>query len=59
MVDDELVLENIREAVKGSDTATVYNKTKDLRYTVSTDFSDRQRAILQAGGCLNYIAAQE
>ena len=56
---DELVLENIREAVKGSDTATVYNKTKDLRYTVSTDFSDRQRAILQAGGCLNYIAAQE
>ena len=56
---DELVLENIREAVKSSDTATVYNKTKDLRYTVSTDFSDRQRAILQAGGCLNYIAAQE
>ena len=57
---DELVLQDIRDAVEsGKTTATVFNKTKNETYTVSTDFSDRQRAILLAGGCLNYIAAQD
>ncbi len=56
---DELVLEDIRAAVDGSDTAVVKNVTKGLAYTVSTAFSDRQRKILAAGGCLNYIAQQK
>ena len=56
---DELVLEDIRAAVDGRDTAVVKNVTKGLEYTVSTKFSDRQRKILAAGGCLNYIAQQK
>lgn len=54
---DELLLPDIRTAVEGGTTAEVINKSKNLTYTVSTDFSERQREILAAGGCLNYIAA--
>ncbi|MBQ6018954.1 MAG: aconitate hydratase [Clostridia bacterium] len=56
---DELRLTDIREAIEGKDTAVVRNVTKGIEYAVSTDFSARQRAILAAGGCLNYIAQQK
>lgn len=51
---DELKLEGILSAIDGADTALVKNITKNEEYTVSTEFSDRQRAILKAGGLLNY-----
>ena len=56
---DELILADIRAAIEEKDTAVVRNITKGLEYTVGTDFSARQRAILLAGGCLNYIAQQK
>ena len=56
---DELRLTDIREAIEGKDTAVVRNVTKGIEYAVSTDFSARQRAILAAGGFLNYIAQQK
>ncbi|MBR1811662.1 MAG: aconitate hydratase [Clostridia bacterium] len=56
---DELILADIRAAIDGGDTVVVKNVTKGLEYTVSTDFSQRQREILAAGGCLNYIAKQK
>jgi aconitate hydratase len=49
---DVLTLENVRAAVENETTAYVVNVTKNKRYAVSTDFSDRQRKMLLCGGAL-------
>ena len=56
---DKLTLENITDAVKGADRAYVVNNTKGKKYEVVTEFSDRQRAILLAGGLLKYTAGNK
>ena len=56
---DELALPGIREAIaSGSDTVTLLNKTTGARMELRCDFSDRQRAMLLAGGLLNYTREQ-
>ena len=56
---DKLTLENIREAVENDNRAFVKNITTGKVYAVSTEFSDRQRAILLSGGMLKYTAKQK
>ena len=55
---DVLTLENIRAAVENETTAYVVNVTKNKRYAVSTDFSDRQRKMLLCGGALRMQNAE-
>lgn len=54
---DETVLENIKEAVINGEKAVLYNKTKNIRVELNTDFSEREKNILLAGGMLNYTAS--
>jgi len=52
---DELAIEGVREALKrGAETLTVRNITRALDVTVKAAFTERQRAILLAGGLLNH-----
>lgn len=51
---DELVLENLREAVK-SNKITIRNLSKGIVYEVKHSLSRRQVEILLAGGILNYV----
>ncbi len=53
---DEIVLQNIRTAVMDNTNAVLVNKTKNEQYELTTDFSERQKDILSAGGLLNYTA---
>lgn len=50
---DVLIIENAREAVE-SGKATVKNATKGKAFTASMELSERQKAILKAGGAINY-----
>lgn len=49
---DELVIENMLEQIKG-DKIILNNKTKNKKYKLSLDITERQRAMLKAGGLLN------
>ena len=51
---DDLVLENIREAVENGGKVILKNKTKDVEISLVSDYSERQRKLLLAGGLLNY-----
>ena len=53
---DEIVLQNIRTSVAENTNAILLNKTKNEQYELTTDFSERQKDILAAGGLLNYTA---
>ena len=53
---DEIVLQNIRTSVAENTNAILINKTKNEQYELTTDFSERQKDILAAGGLLNYTA---
>lgn len=55
---DEIVLENIKEAVYEGKKAVLINKTKNISIELNTDFSEREKNILLAGGMLNYTASQ-
>lgn len=55
---DEIILENIKEAVTGGQNAVLFNKTKNARIELVADFSEREKNILLAGGMLNYTAEQ-
>jgi aconitate hydratase len=52
--DDELVIENVTEAVASGDRVEVHNKTKGDSFGCKVVLSPRQREILAAGGLLNY-----
>ena len=52
--EDELVIENLREAVKVSDEVTVIDKTSGVTFTGKLTLSQRDRDILLADGLLNY-----
>ncbi len=51
---DDLVFENFRDAVAGSDEVTVVDKNNGSSLTLKLALTDRQRQILLAGGQLNY-----
>ena len=51
---DTLVLENIRDSIQNGTPVALENKTKNESYPLCSEFSDRQRAMLLAGGLLNY-----
>ena len=51
---DDLVLENIRAAVENGGKVVLKNKTKGIEIPLVSDYSERQRKLLLAGGLLNY-----
>ena len=51
---DTLVLENIRKSIQNGTPVVLRNETKNESYPLCSEFSDRQRAMLLAGGLLNY-----
>lgn len=52
--DDELIIANVAEQIKTSNTIKVTNKTKNFNFECVVNFSDRQKEMLYAGGLLNY-----
>ncbi|MBR6335779.1 MAG: aconitate hydratase, partial [Clostridia bacterium] len=52
--DDILALENIRENIEGGKPVSIKNITKNESYDLSYEYSARQKAIILAGGLLNY-----
>lgn len=51
---DELLLENAREQIKGSSELIIKNVTKNKEIKVKIALSDRQVEMILAGGLLNY-----
>jgi aconitate hydratase len=52
--DDVLALEGIREKIADGKPVTLKNLTKGEKYALNYDYSDRQTAMILAGGLLNY-----
>ncbi|AQT68370.1 2,3-dimethylmalate dehydratase large subunit [Anaerohalosphaera lusitana] len=51
---DELVIENLRDAVKDKDTVEIVDKTSGTKFNGKLELSQRDRDILLAGGLLSY-----
>jgi len=51
---DRLIINNVREQLKQSDTITVKNETRDYEFETRHGLSERQKEIIEAGGLLNY-----
>ena len=51
---DELKLSNLTEAIMTADELTVTNVSRGFDFKVKLDLSERQRAMIKAGGLLNY-----
>ncbi len=56
---DGIYIEGFAEAIKNSSRAVVVNRKNNARVGVKIDFTPRQRAILLAGGLLNYTVRGE
>lgn len=52
--DDTLALEGIREKIADGKPVTLKNLTKGEEYALNYDYSNRQTAMILAGGLLNY-----
>ena len=52
--DNTLALEGIREKIADGKPVTLKNLTKGEEYALNYDYSDRQTAMILAGGLLNY-----
>ena len=52
--DDSLALEGIRASIENSSKVILKNLTKNEEYELCYDYSDRQTAMILAGGLLNY-----
>jgi aconitate hydratase len=52
--DDELVIDNLLEAIKGSDKVEIVNATSSFEFVGRLELSDRDREILLSAGLLNY-----
>ncbi|OQB13869.1 MAG: Homoaconitase large subunit [Firmicutes bacterium ADurb.Bin193] len=55
---DVLVLEDIQRVIKNGEPIVLFNKTKNVKIPLEADLSARQRAIVLAGGLLNYTKLQ-
>ena len=53
---DELLIEGLREAVRGEGCATVKNLSNNNTFDVKTELSERQKRLLLAGGLLAAVA---
>ena len=53
-LDDELMIENLLEAVSSSDEVRIVDKTDSLEVVGKLQLSDRDRDILLSAGLLNY-----
>ena len=49
---DRLVMQNLKESLKGNQSYTVYNQTKNCAFEVTSNLNDREREILLSGGLL-------
>ena len=56
--DDILALEGIRSKIENGDEVTLKNITKGEEYKLCYDYSQRQKAMILAGGLLNYTKEQ-
>lgn len=52
--DDMLALEGIREKLNNSEKVMLKNITKNQKYELDYDYSEKQTAMILAGGLLNY-----
>jgi aconitate hydratase len=52
--DDELVIDNLLEAIKGRDEVKIVNRTKSIEFVGKLKLSGRDREILLSAGLLNY-----
>jgi len=55
---DKIELPDIRARLERKEEITLVNKSKGIEIPLQVDLSERQRAILLAGGLLNYTVAQ-
>ncbi len=51
---DELKIDNLLEAIKGSDTVKIINATSSFEFVGRLELSERERKILLSAGLLNY-----
>lgn len=51
---DELCLDNLREAVKSSNTVTLKDKTSGIEAILNIELSEREREVILEGGLLDY-----
>ncbi len=56
--DDVLALDGIRDCIENSKKVVLKNITKGEEYELCYDYSDRQTAMILAGGLLNYTKKQ-
>lgn len=56
---DELELKGIRAALSADGPIVLVNRTKGLKIEMRCELSPRERAILLAGGLLNYVREQD
>jgi aconitate hydratase len=52
--DDELVIDNLLEVIKGRDEVKIVNRTKSFEFVGKLELSGRDREILLSGGLLSY-----
>ncbi len=55
---DVLSIDNLYGTIMKDGVATVVNKTKGTEFKVKCDLSDRMKAVMTAGGLLEYTKAQ-
>ncbi|AQQ69731.1 2,3-dimethylmalate dehydratase large subunit [Limihaloglobus sulfuriphilus] len=56
--DDELVIVDLRDAVKNGDSVLIHNRTRNIKFTGKLSLSQRDREILLAGGLLSYTKSK-
>jgi aconitate hydratase len=56
--DDQLEIEGVREGLAAGRSLTVKNITQGFEFPTKHNLSERQRAVLLAGGLLNYVKRQ-
>ncbi len=55
---DNLAIEKVREQIEAGDTIVIQNKTKNTEIVAKCSLTDRQKAIILAGGLLNYTISK-
>ena len=55
---DNLAIEKVREQIEAGDTIEIHNRTKNTVITAKCVLTERQKAIILAGGLLNYTISK-
>ena len=55
---DNLAIEKVREQIIAGDTIVLHNRTKNTTINVKCSLTERQKAIILAGGLLNYTISK-